>query len=105
MADGWLPAGLPIEALSQTIPKLREMVKQAGRDPSRLEIVFGSIVHISSKPLGKDRSMLTGSIDQIKEDINRVRELGVNELLFMAIDNKETIDNYLSIMTELRRFT
>ncbi len=103
LADGWLPAGIPFEAIAQTIPQFKQIAKDAGRDPANLEIVFGSGVHITPKPLKKDRSFFTGSLDQIKEDINKVRDLGINELLFMIIENEETIDSFLSVMTDMKR--
>ncbi len=41
-ADGWIPIGGA--GLSRSIPELRRVVEEAGRDPSTLEIVpFGSI--------------------------------------------------------------
>jgi probable F420-dependent oxidoreductase len=41
-ADGWIPIGGA--GLSRSVPELRRVVEQAGRDPSTLEIVpFGSI--------------------------------------------------------------
>jgi probable F420-dependent oxidoreductase len=41
-AQGWIPIGGA--GLSEAIPRLREAVEQAGRDPSELEVVpFGSI--------------------------------------------------------------
>lgn len=103
LADGWLPAGIPFEAISQMVPQFKQIAKDAGRDPANLEIVFGSGVHITPKPLKKDRSFFTGSLDQIKEDINKVRGLGINELLFMIIENEETIDSFLSVMTDMKR--
>ena len=103
LADGWLPAGIPFEAIAQMIPQFKQIAKDAGRDPANLEIIFGSGVHITSKPLQKDRSFFTGSLDQIKEDINKVRDLGINELLFMIIENEETIDSFLSVMTDMKR--
>ncbi len=102
LADGWLPFGIPLEAMAQMITQFKQMAKEAGRDVSKLEVVFGSGASITSKPLGKDRPTLTGSLDQIKEDIDRVQNLGVDELVFTVIDNEETIDNLLSLMTDLR---
>jgi probable F420-dependent oxidoreductase len=102
LADGWLPFGMPLEAVTQMIPQFKQMAKEAGRDVSKLEVVFGSGASITTKPSGKDRPTLTGSFDQIKEDIDRVRNLGVDELVFTVIDNEETIDNLLSLMTDLR---
>ena len=103
LADGWLPAGIPFEAIARMIPQFKQIAKDAGRNPANLEIVYGSGVHITHKPLKKDRTFFTGSHDQIKEDINKVRDLGINELLFMIIENEETIDSFISVMTDMKR--
>lgn len=103
LADGWLPAGIPFEAIARMIPQFKQIAKDAGRNPANLEIVYGSGVHITHKPLKKDRPFFTGSHDQIKEDINQVRDLGINELLFMIIENEETIDSFLSVMADMKR--
>jgi hypothetical protein len=36
-ADGWCPANLPPEKFKETIPQIKRLAKEAGRDPENLE--------------------------------------------------------------------
>jgi alkanesulfonate monooxygenase SsuD/methylene tetrahydromethanopterin reductase-like flavin-dependent oxidoreductase (luciferase family) len=36
-ADGWFPANLPPEKFKETIPEIKRLAKEAGRDPEKLE--------------------------------------------------------------------
>lgn len=101
LADGWLPAGLPFKAMSQMVPQFRNMVKEAGRDPSKVEVIFGTEIKVTSKPLGAERRAFMGSKEQIREDVDLVRGLGIDELFFMVVTDEETIDNFLSSMNQI----
>ncbi len=101
LTDGWLPAGLPFEAMSQMVPQFRNMAKEAGRDPTKVEVIFGSEIEIRPKPQGADRRSFTGTKHQIRADIDRIRELGVDELFFMVVPDEEEIDNFLLTMDEI----
>ncbi len=48
-ADGWIPAGLPVETLRRMVGELKTMTEAAGRDFSQLQIAPQYVVH-----LGKD---------------------------------------------------
>lgn len=61
LGDGWLPYNLPVEDAGPIIAELKEMTRQAGRDPERLRIA--KIVYS------------TASV----EDLKRYRDAGVTE--------------------------
>jgi probable F420-dependent oxidoreductase len=44
--DGWLPAGIHVERLRQSIKTLHQMAEQAGRDPKTIEVCPQFVVHI-----------------------------------------------------------
>lgn len=105
LANGWNPVGLPIEAMAQMITQLRGTAKAAGRDPAALEVIVRANLYITPQPLGADRWIFSGSLDQIKADIDRVRGLGVNELFFDPTfsPDGETEDAFLSCLERIRR--
>lgn len=105
LANGWNPVGLPMDAMAQMIAGLREMGKGAGRDPAALEVVVRANLHLTPKPLGADRWIFSGSLEQIKEDINRVRDLGVHEVFFDPTFSPDgrTEDAYFACMEQMRK--
>ena len=52
MANGWLPAGAPPEALGQMIAGLKEMAREAGRDPAEVEVVLRANLVVTDQPPG-----------------------------------------------------
>jgi len=45
-ADGWLPAGVPLERLRQEVQLLHELAAKAGRDPSEIAVAPQYVVHV-----------------------------------------------------------
>jgi probable F420-dependent oxidoreductase len=82
LADGWNPAGIPAPAMGQMMQGIRDMARQAGRDPAALKMVVRANVHVTDAPLGDDRWIFTGSREQIKSDIQAVQNIGADELFF-----------------------
>jgi len=81
-ADGWFPVGIPLGGVAQMFQGIRDIAKEAGRDPATLELIVRANVEFSDAPLGKDRADFTGSLEQIAGDVVATRKLGAAELLF-----------------------
>jgi len=81
-ADGWIPLGLPIDDLAARFAAIKSMAHDAGRDPDRLEMTVRANVTVTDAPLGDDRKVYTGSLDQIASDIAATRKTGASELAF-----------------------
>ena len=116
-ADGWLPvAGFgPLEQLEQAINGLREGARKADKDPSKIRIfvlTYPNMLLDSSSSSSADssskqqRSPMTGTTDQIGSDIDQIKAMGVEHIIFghafsaIAKDMKETIE----LTKELARF-
>ena len=104
MANGWLPAGLPPDAMKQMIAGLSDMAQQAGRDPNELEVVVRANILVTDEALGEDRWIFTGSSDQIKSDIAATREVGVAEIHFDPSVSPDgvSVEGFLSRMEQMR---
>jgi probable F420-dependent oxidoreductase len=62
LADGWLPSGLPLQAVGQMVTQLRTLAREAGRDPARLEIIYLSGAQVTDGALDDaKRGLLAGS--------------------------------------------
>lgn len=105
MANGWNPVVIPVEGMAQMMTQLREMAKAAGRNPAELELIVRGNLLITTQPLGKDRWIFTGSLEQIKADIDQVRALGANELFFDPTfsPDGETGNAILACMERMRK--
>ena len=103
-ADGWNPVGLPVEAMTVMAARMRDAARAAGRDPARLEVIVRANVAIVPKPLGADRPIFCGTMDQIGEDALRVRQMGAAELFFdPTVSGDMTAERYLDLMERLRK--
>jgi probable F420-dependent oxidoreductase len=80
--DGWLPLGLPITNMVEMFAAIKSMAHDAGRDPDRLEMLVRANVIVTDSPLGDDRKVYTGSLDQIASDIAATQAVGAAELAF-----------------------
>ncbi len=104
-ADGWNPVGMPLDGMAQMFDSIKQLAKEAGRDPSRIELVIRAHPEIADKPLGKERSLFSGSVDQIKEDIAGCRNIGAHEIHFDPTFMKggQALDRWLAVMEQMRK--
>ena len=93
-ADGWLPvAGFgPLEQLEQAINGLKQGARKANRDPSKIRVFALTYPNVldsssssptsSSSSSGQQRLPMTGTIDQIAADIDQIKAMGVEHIMF-----------------------
>ena len=81
-ASGWFPAGIPLSGIGPMFEGIKGMTKEAGRDPSALDLIVRANVEIHNTPIQKDRRDFTGTLDQIAEDVTTTQKLGAAEMLF-----------------------
>lgn len=105
MADAWLPVGIPLSDVGAMFDGIKNMAKEAGRDPSALELILTAGVDIHKTPIEKERTEFTGSLEQIGEDFVKARKLGVAEIAIYAqfAPAGETAKDLAARMEELRR--
>jgi alkanesulfonate monooxygenase SsuD/methylene tetrahydromethanopterin reductase-like flavin-dependent oxidoreductase (luciferase family) len=82
-ADGWNPVAIPPDGMAQMFGSIKQMAQEAGRDPSSLRMVVRANVEITDKPLGKDRMIFTGTLEQIQ--------------------GAHTLPNWLALMEQMRK--
>ncbi len=86
LTDGFNPIGRPSAAENETSLKaLRQAWRDAGREPAKPEIIM-RVNHtlIADQPLGADRAFLTGSVEQVREDVQQLAGWGVTEIFFAS---------------------
>jgi probable F420-dependent oxidoreductase len=80
-SDGWLPTGLPFDAIAAGWTTIRDGAAAAGRDPHALELIVRAAPTFSDTALGPTRAPFTGSCEQIADDVAHTRDLGAHELI------------------------
>lgn len=105
MANGWNPVAIPVAGMTQMFGAVRQMAREAGRDPSSLAMVVRANLHITDKPLGADRGIFAGTLEQIREDAQECAKIEAHELIYDVTFEKQaqTIDGWLRRMETLRK--
>ncbi len=80
IADGWTSSsGADLKAIGKSIEVVRQAAREAGRDPAALRFVCRGPLRV--RPGGAaPRQPLTGSFDEIRGDLDELREQGVTEV-------------------------
>ena len=85
-ANGWIGvAGFgPLEQLDQLINGLREGARKADKDPSKISIYIGSYPNIRESPPSSNqtRTPMTGTLEQIGGDIEKIKAMGTDHIIF-----------------------
>ncbi|MCO5969835.1 TIGR03619 family F420-dependent LLM class oxidoreductase [Actinoallomurus soli] len=94
---GLNPVVMAWEQLDDTVSTFRRAAEEAGHDPASLPIVVRVNGSITTKPR-EERTPLTGSVDQVLEDLDRVRALGAAHVLWAMRTHP---DEQLAVMEDL----
>jgi probable F420-dependent oxidoreductase len=105
LADGWNPVALPVPAMAGMIQQMRDMAKAAGRDAAAMEVVVRANIEIADAPRPKEGFLFTGTVEQIQDDINATKALGVSEIFFDPVFSRdgESIQRFLACMERMRK--
>jgi probable F420-dependent oxidoreductase len=101
MADGWMPARVPTAELGRKLARCRQMAAEAGRDPAGFRLQVVAIPEETRVPIAGERAPFAGSFEQLREDVERTREIGAAALIFQ-IDLGDEPDAVLAAMDRMR---
>lgn len=92
LADGWISSSrTDLTAISGSIRTVRSAAQDAGRNPTAVQIVVRGVMKLGAAG-GTDRTPLTGSAEQIRDDLTRLAEQGVDEV-FLDLNFDPDIGN------------
>jgi probable F420-dependent oxidoreductase len=81
LADGWISASrADLRHLDQPITVVKRAAAQAGRDPDTLRFICRGPVRLGPPGDGGDRRPLTGSLEQVRGDLDDLAAQGVTEV-------------------------
>ncbi len=86
-ANGWIGvAGYgPLEQLEQVINGLKESARKADKDPSKVSIYmvsYPNVLESASSSSNQIRTPMTGTIEQIGSDIEQIKAMGTDHIIF-----------------------
>ena len=104
-ADAWLPVGIPLSDVGAMFDGIKNMAKEAGRDPSALELIITAGVEIHKARIEKGRMEFTGTVEQIGEDFATARKIGATEIAIYTqfLPSGEAARDLIARMEELWR--
>jgi probable F420-dependent oxidoreductase len=102
--DGWNPAGImSFQALEGMIKQFQQTASHAGKE--RMEVVLRSFTMVFPRPSDNNRTPMTGSLEQIREDTAKLREIGVTHLIqsppAIGFDPRVSVDDMLELTERL----
>jgi probable F420-dependent oxidoreductase len=112
--NGWLGLiGGPLEYLDNTVKTIQNIANKANKDPNRFRVILLTYpnVDINSKNQPATTSQgqrfpLTGTIDQVGSDMERIKQIGVDHLVFgyNFIPTGRDLDKMLDTTKQLAKF-
>ena len=109
-ANGWIGiAGFgPLEQLDHVINGLKENARKHDKDPSKIDIYIGSYPNVLESPVASNetRSPMTGTIEQIGNDIEQIKEMGTNHMFFayMSRSIRKDMKKIVQVTKQFARF-
>jgi alkanesulfonate monooxygenase SsuD/methylene tetrahydromethanopterin reductase-like flavin-dependent oxidoreductase (luciferase family) len=99
-ADGWNPAGLPIEQLGPLWARVRDLAARHGRDPDALELVVRADLRITDQPLEGDRPAYAGTVEQVAADVADTGRAGAHETI-LCLQGDHGLDTALDVYARI----
>jgi probable F420-dependent oxidoreductase len=118
-ADGWLaPVGGPLDVLENSIKSLREEANKGNRNANEIKILALTFPQITNRTNTAEsqegtrsekgsnsqsqRSPLSGTIDEIGSDIQRIKGMGVEHIIFAFVGLES--DKAINIAKDLSNY-
>ena len=101
LADGINPLARSWSSLEQIAHEFPGMVRHVGRDPHMMQIIVRANSVVTMNELPEPRSPLSGSLEQIREDVQRLVSLGIGHVFFDLVTMP--VQEQLRVLEQLRR--
>jgi probable F420-dependent oxidoreductase len=97
VGDGWHPIYLPFPVLESSLRRLHELAEEAGRSEPITLSYSGGFGSVGAESVDDStRSPLIGGVQQVLEDIDRLRQLGFSNIIFRFGANDASNDHVLA---------
>jgi alkanesulfonate monooxygenase SsuD/methylene tetrahydromethanopterin reductase-like flavin-dependent oxidoreductase (luciferase family) len=108
-ANGWIGVVFgPLDNIENSIKTIRQEAIKTNKDPNNFKLVlltYPNIVDSKSQSTNEgQRFLLTGTIDQAGNDIKRIKDMGINHIIFGYNFLPRDPDMMLDITKQLSEF-
>jgi probable F420-dependent oxidoreductase len=100
-ADGWIPAGLPLDVIAPMWASILTTAERYGRDTTEMQLVVRADPTFTDVALGRDRPSFSGTRRQVIDDIERAHDIGATELILDLQSSSHTADELVEAAIDL----
>ena len=113
--NGWLAVvGGPLEYLDNTIKTIKDIANKANKDPNKFKVILLAHLNValdsksqSTTTTNEDqRFPFTGTIDQIGNDIKRIKQMDIDHIIFgyVFVPIGRDVNKVLDLTKQLAKF-
>jgi probable F420-dependent oxidoreductase len=99
-ADGWMPAGFPVEAIGPVWRQIRDAAAGYGRDVDAMELVVRANIYLADAPVDGERFSYYGSLDQVIDDVLATSDAGADEII-LHVHGDPGLDEALDVCARI----
>jgi probable F420-dependent oxidoreductase len=114
--NGWLAVvGGPLEYLDNTIKTIKDIANKANKDPNSFKVILLAHLNVALDSKGQStttttnedqRFPFTGTIDQIGNDIKRIKQMDIDHIIFgyVFVPIGRDVNKILDLTKQLAKF-
>ena len=113
--NGWLAVvGGPLEYLDNTIKTIKDIANKANKDPNKFKVILLAHLNVALDSKGQSttttnedqRFPFTGTIDQISNDIKRIKQMDIDHIIFgyVFVPIGRDVNKMLDLTKQLSKF-
>lgn len=113
--NGWLAVvGGPLEYLDNTIKTIKDIANKANKDPNKFKVILLAHLNVALDSKGQSttttnedqRFPFTGTIDQIGNDIKRIKQMDIDHIIFgyVFVPIGRDVNKILDLTKQLAKF-
>lgn len=113
--NGWLAVvGGPLEYLDNTIKTIKDIANKANKDPNKFKVILLAHLNVALDSKGQSttttnedqRFPFTGTIDQIGNDIKRIKQMDIDHIIFgyVFVPIGRDVNKMLDLTKQLAKF-
>ena len=114
--NGWLAVvGGPLEYLDNTIKTIKDIANKANKDPNKFKVILLAHLNVALDSKSQSTSLstnedqrfpFTGTIDQIGNDIKRIKQMDIDHIIFgyVFVPIGRDVNKILDLTKQLAKF-